>query len=62
MGVKIGAIIGGVCALSVDLSIYSMTTTINNLTGVVLDVLAYTVLTAIIGLVVVLTWGKEKAA
>jgi hypothetical protein len=62
MGVKIGAIIGGVYALSVDLSIYSMTTTINNLTGVVLDVLAYTVLTAIIGLVVVLTWGKEKAA
>lgn len=61
-GVKIGAIIGGVYALSVDLSIYSMTTTINNLTGVVLDVLAYTVLTAIIGLVVVLTWGKEKAA
>ncbi len=61
-GLKIGAIVGFLYALSVDLSIYSMATTINNLAGVVIDALAYTALTAIIGLVVVLTWGKEKAA
>ncbi len=61
-GLKIGAIVGLLYALSVDLSIFSMTTTINNLTGVIIDALAYTVLTAIIGLVVVLTWGKEKVA
>lgn len=61
-GLKIGAILGALYAFSVDLSIFSMTTTINNLIGIVIDTLAYTVLTAIIGLVIVLTWGKEKTA
>lgn len=61
-GVKLGAIVGGLYALSVDLGIYSMTTTINNLSGVVIDAVAYCVLTAIIGAVIVLTWGKSKTA
>lgn len=61
-GLKVGAIIGGLYALTVDLGMYSMTTSINDFTGVIVDVLAYTVLSAIIGLVIVLTWGKEKSA
>lgn len=61
-GLKIGAIFGGLYALSVDLGMYSMTTVILNLTAVIVDAVAYIFVTAICGLVVVLLWGKEKAA
>ena len=61
-GLKIGAIVGALYALSVDLGMYSMTTVISNLTAVVVDTLAYTVVTAVCGLVIVLLWGKEKSA
>jgi hypothetical protein len=57
---KIGAIVGATYALSVDLGIYSMTTMINSLTGIIVDTLAYAVVIALISLVIVLTWGKEK--
>lgn len=59
-GLKIGAIVGVLYALTVDLGMYSMTTIFNNISGIVIDAVAYAVLTAIIGLVVVLTWGKDK--
>jgi hypothetical protein len=45
-------------ALTTDLGMYSMTTVILNLTAVVVDTLAYAVVTAVTGLVIVLTWGK----
>ena len=61
-GLKIGAIIGALYAFSVDLGMYSMTNVISNLTAVVVDTVAYTVVSALIALVIVLTWGKEKAA
>ena len=61
-GLKIGAIVGALYALSVDLGMYSMTNVISNLTAVIVDALAYVVVTGIVGLVIVLTWGKEKAA
>ena len=61
-GLKIGAIVGALYALSVDLGMYSMTNVISNLTAVIVDALAYVVVTGILGLVIVLTWGKEKAA
>jgi len=59
-GLKIGTLVGALYALSVDLGMFSMTTMINDMTGVVVDTLAYAVVTAVAGLVIVLTWGKEK--
>jgi len=59
-GLKLGAIVGGLYALTTDLGMYSMTTVILNLTAVVVDTLAYAAVTAVIGLIIVLTWGKGK--
>lgn len=59
-GLKTGAIIGFLTGLSMDLSYYSMTTMFNNFTTLVVDVLVYTVMLGIVGIVVVLTWGKNK--
>jgi len=59
-GLKFGAIVGGLYALTTDLGMYSMTTVILNVTAVVVDTLAYAVVTAVTGLVIVLTWGKGK--
>jgi len=59
-GLKIGAIIGILFALSVDLGYYSMTTVILNLSAIVVDTLAYALVTAITGLLIVLTWGKTE--
>ncbi|MFV0265511.1 MAG: hypothetical protein ACK5HT_00085 [Draconibacterium sp.] len=61
-GVKIAAIIGALYALSIDLGYYSMTNVILNLSAIVVDVLAYLVISAITGLIIVVTWGKDKAA
>ena len=58
-GLKIGALIGLLYALTVDLGMYSMTTMIKSVSGIVVDVLVYTVVTAVIGLIIVLTWGKD---
>jgi hypothetical protein len=59
-GLKTGAIFGFLMALSMDLSFYSMSTMFNNVTAIAVDVVVNTVAMAIIGLVIVLTWGKEK--
>ncbi|MBK6281315.1 MAG: hypothetical protein IPF54_00375 [Draconibacterium sp.] len=47
-------------SLSLDLGYYSMTTMFNNFTAIIVDVVVNTVVMAILGLVIVLTWGKEK--
>lgn len=61
-GVKIAATIGALYALSIDLGYYSMTNVILNLSAIVVDTLAYLVISAITGLIIVATWGKDKAA
>jgi hypothetical protein len=61
-GIKIGALFGFIYALSIDLGMYSMTNVILTLTAVIVDAFAYAVVTAAVGLVVILTWGKEKVA
>ena len=61
-GVKIAAIIGALYALSIDLGYYSMTNVILNLSAIVVDTLAYLVISAITGLIIVATWGKDKTA
>lgn len=58
-GLKLGALFGVLYALSIDLGMYSMTNVISNLTAVVVDALAYVVVTGITGLLIVLTWGKS---
>lgn len=59
-GLKTGALFGLLYALSVDLGMYSMTTMIKSVSGVVVDALMYIVVSALIGLVIVLTWGKKE--
>jgi hypothetical protein len=59
-GLKIGAIFGGLYALSFDLGMYSMTTMIIGMEGIFLDLIAYLVVTPITGLIIVLTWGKKE--
>lgn len=59
-GMRIGAVIGFLTGLSTDLSFYSMTTMISNLTALMVDVLVYTLVLSVVGIIIVLTWGKEK--
>ncbi|MFY9152088.1 MAG: DUF1761 domain-containing protein [Prolixibacteraceae bacterium] len=59
-GLKIGALYGFLLGTGIDLSFYSMTTMFNSLSILIVDVLVNTVLMAIIGMVIVLLWGKEK--
>jgi len=60
-GIKTGALFGLILGLYLDLYFYS-TTTIYNLTYVIVDVIVMTILSALVGLIVVLTWGKDKTA
>ena len=57
-GIKIGALIGLLLCLAIDLSMYSMTT-MYNITAIIVDAIVTTVLVGIGGLVIVLTWGKN---
>jgi len=60
-GLKIGALVGVLYALTADLGMYSMTTMITDLMGIIVDAVAYIVVAGVTGLVIVLTWGKENA-
>lgn len=59
-GLKYGALFGLLYALSVSLSSWSMTTMYSNIGALVTDTLASTAILAVIGLIIVLTWGKDK--
>jgi len=59
-GVKTGALVGLLFAAAIDFSIYSMTTMFNSIGTLIIDVIVSTVITAIIGIAIVLLWGKEK--
>lgn len=61
-GMKTGALFGLLFSSAFDLSMYSMTTTFNDLTGLIVDVVVATAVAAVVGMVIVLLWGKEKAA
>jgi hypothetical protein len=60
-GLKTGAIFGILIALSIDLGYWSMTTMFSNFGALLLDVIVSTVMWAVVGLVIVLLWGKDKA-
>ncbi len=57
-GAKIGAIAGALIALSVDLSMFSMSSMFSGLTPLLVDVIAYTVMMAIGGAIVGLVMRK----
>lgn len=58
-GLKIGALVGALYALSVDLGIFSMTTMMTNVSLIIVDALAYALIMAVTGALIVLTWGKS---
>ena len=58
-GIKTGALFGLLMGLTFDLMTYSMTTMFN-MTAMIVDILVVTVLIAIVGLVIILTWGKKE--
>ena len=57
-GIKIGALIGLLFCLAIDLSMYSMTT-MYNMTAIIVDAIVTTIIVGVTGLVIVLTWGKK---
>jgi hypothetical protein len=59
-GLFYGALFGLLYGSVVDLSSWSMTTMFNNFGVLIVDILLSTVVFAIVGLVIVLTWGKDK--
>ncbi len=59
-GLITGAIFGALFSTTVDLSFWSMTTMYSSLVTVVTDVLVSAAVFALVGMVIVLTWGKEK--
>lgn len=61
-GLKTGALWGILYASSIDLSFWSMMKFFNNFLVLVVDVLANTLMMAVIGMIIVLLWGKDKAA
>lgn len=60
-GIKTGALFGLLMGLTMDLMMYSMTT-MYNIQAMVVDILVSTVLIGIMGMVIVLTWGKDKTS
>jgi hypothetical protein len=59
-GAKLTVIIGFLLAVSIDLSFYAMTTMINNLTAILVDIIVYIVMSAIIGATVGWVIGSGK--
>jgi hypothetical protein len=61
-GLKTGALFGALFTATIDLSLYSMTTMYNSLLPVVMETLASAVVMTVVGMIIVLTWGKTKGA
>lgn len=59
-GLKAGAVIGLLMSISIDLSFWSMTTMFSGMTALVADIIAYTVVTALIGAIVGWVMGTGK--
>jgi len=59
-GLLTGAIFGFLFGSIIDLSFWSMTNMYNNIGPLLVDILVGTVVFAVVGMIIVLTWGKEK--
>jgi len=60
-GLRTGALFGFLFALTIDLSSWSMTTMYSKFGVLVADVAVSTVVLGILGMAIVLLWGKEKS-
>jgi len=60
-GLKVGAIVGLLFGVSMDLSFYAMSTMYVDMTGIVIDVIAFTIMTGLSGGVIgwVMSMGKK---
>jgi len=58
-GLASGALFGFLFATIVDLSSWSMTAMFSSVGIILIDILASTIVYAIMGMIIVLTWGKE---
>ena len=61
-GLKTGALFGALFTSTIDLSFYSMTTMYNSLLPVVLETVVSAAVMGVVGMVIVLTWGKSQEA
>ena len=59
-GLKTGAIFGALFTATIDFSFWSMTSMYSSLAPLLVEIIVSTVLYAIIGMIIVLTWGKDK--
>jgi urea transporter len=62
-GAKVAGIVGLLVAVSIDLSIYSMSNTFPGFTPVIVDILVYTFMAAVCGIVIswVMSLAKKEA-
>ena len=60
-GLKTGAIFGFLLSSTISLSYWSMTTMYNNFGILLIDVVVSTIVMGVLGMIIVLVWGKEKA-
>lgn len=59
-GLKTGALFGVLFSSSLAFGFWSMTSMYNNFTALLADIAQNTVFYGLVGLVIVLTWGKDK--
>ncbi len=59
-GLKTGALFGFLLSSSMAFGFWSMTTMYNNFTALMVDITQNTVFYGLVGLVIVLLWGKEQ--
>ena len=59
-GLATGALFGALFTATIDLSFWSMTTMYSSFGPIVVEIAVGAVIYALIGMVIVLTWGKEK--
>lgn len=61
-GLKTGALFGALFTATIDLSLYSMTTMYKSLLPILIETVASAVVMSVVGMIIVLTWGKTKEA
>lgn len=61
-GAKVGFVIGLLYSLTVDLGMYAMADWYLSVGAVIVDIIVYTVVVTVVGIVVALAMGNKKAA
>jgi len=61
-GLITGAIFGSLFTATIDFSFWSMTTMYSSLVPILVEIVVSAIVFALVGMVIVLTWGKEKTS